>query len=604
MNFRKVKENTIESLFTTVSVKYIFTADNLPYRAVVVSNIDGNYQLYAVDFVSGFKRQITSSTNGEIFGSISADGEYVYVLDQADGSEHGHFIKEPFTGGKRVDITPDSKNYFAYFATGSNDGSLVAFRAAVDDKNKVFAAKEDSGSYTAQELYETKNSLSEAVCSKSGDLICVGEMEASADGERLVFLTPDKVSQAKRSSLFPEIKPLAFSQKDKNKLLTIGRKGEWQRPFFYNISADEFFEVSHENFCGDVWVLHWDETLDRLIISDVYEAKQKLYSYSMKTNKLQRIGPETGSFNYHFNSMAVNAAGEMVVRWSDFNTSPRLVAIDVSRPKKWSEVPEWSGSISTNYDVEEVVAQSSDKEDVQAWVIRPQDTQAPLPFIVDIHGGPHGVTLNEFSSKAHVWLKNGFGYCAVNYRGSTSFGKEFERDIYGDPGYFETEDVVAVHNLLIDNDYAAPEQIILHGWSWGGYVTLLALGKYPNLWKGGVAGAAITDCMKQYQDEPAYFQSKDRERFRGTPESNREQYVRSSPVTYAEDIAAPILLIHGKNDVRCPPRQIKDFEKILKESQKSVEIEWFDSGHVGEFSNTDLGIRMMKRAVQFVKRII
>ncbi|MBT9148510.1 MAG: Dipeptidyl aminopeptidase BIII [Syntrophomonadaceae bacterium] len=232
------------------------------------------------------------------------------------------------------------------------------------------------------------------------------------------------------------------------------------------------------------------------------------------------------------------------------------------------------------------------------WIAQPKGVKHP-PFIIDVHGGPHGVISDEFSPEAHAWIENGFGYCAVNYRGSIGFGKKFERKIYGNPGYWEVEDIVAARNWLVRNNYANPKHITLYGWSWGGYVTLLAMGTYPALWSSGISGVGIADCLLQYEDEPAYFKAQDEERFRGTPETARSRYLRSSPITYVNHIQSPLLILHGENDVRCPPRQMKRFIDALEKNKKSFNVEWFKSGHVGGFTDTNLRVRLINKVIRF-----
>ncbi len=589
---------SVEKFFTVDSVKYIFAAENNPNRAVVVSNKTGNYQLHAVDFLTNYNRQVTDADGGKIFGSISSNGEYIYRLNNTDGSEHGHFIKEPFDGGGGVDISPESKNYFAYEVDDSEGGKTICFRASIDDKNHVAVSKKTGSEYALDLIYKTRSSLTEAVCSPSGSMFAVGEVDSKSDKERLVC-GDTSGETVKKSAPFKKANPIAFSGQDKNKLLVHGAKGGWQRPFFFDIDTGESTFLTHTKFRGDVWVMRWIEEEDKLIVCDVFEARQTLYSLDVSENKLKRIGPDSGSFNYHFGSVAVDD-DSFIVRWSDFNTSPRLTS---SSSQAGSKLTNWSGSLSTDHRIESVTTPSSDEQLVQLWIVKPKGAESKIPFVLDIHGGPHGVTLNEFSPKALAWVKNGFGYCAVNYRGSTSFGRNFEKQIYGNPGFFEVEDTVAARNWLVNNEYAGSDQVILHGWSWGGYVTLLALGKYPELWAGGVAGSAIGDCVAQYKDEPAYFQAKDQERFGGTPEEVHEQYVKSSPITYAEKIQAPVLLIHGKNDVRCPARQIKNFKNVLEMHEKDVDISWFETGHTGSFTDTRLRIKNAQNAIKFAKRV-
>jgi dipeptidyl aminopeptidase/acylaminoacyl peptidase len=89
----------------------------------------------------------------------------------------------------------------------------------------------------------------------------------------------------------------------------------------------------------------------------------------------------------------------------------------------------------------------------------------------------------------------------VNYRGSTTFGKAFERAIWGRLGMVEVEDLVAARNWLVEQQIAEPEAVLLTGWSYGGYLTLQTLGRYPDLWAGGMSGIAIADWTTMYEDD-------------------------------------------------------------------------------------------------------
>ncbi|HDQ16708.1 MAG TPA: S9 family peptidase [Candidatus Vogelbacteria bacterium] len=593
----------LQSLFKVLSVQYLFTASNASHRAIVISNRSGNYQLHAVDFESGFHRQVTNKKGGALFGSISPDGQYIYWLKDEAGGEYGNFVKVPFAGGKPINITPKLKPYFSYSIASDDKGELLCFTATAGNNNKVFAVQVENNVYKTNEIYSSDSYLSEAICSSNGKYVCVAETNNQTGKNSLVLLSLKNKSSLIYSKLFDGGIPLSFLKKSEEPIiLALTKTNNWLRPVLYNFTKDRVSKIDYQDFCGDVWVLGWNKEQEEIILCDIYKAQQKLYKYNIKTKEIKRIGPLTGSFNFHFNSVAYLKNKSLIVRWSDFNTSPRLIQITSPTHKKWKEVNEWSGDIKSQYKIKNVSIRSSDGEDVQMWVVFPKNKNRKLSFVIDIHGGPHGVNNDEFSPEAQAWLANGFGYCAVNYRGSISFGKKFEKKIYGDPGYWEVEDVVAARNWLVDNNYASSKNIVLYGWSWGGYITLLALGKYPDLWNCGIAGSAIADCLMQYEDEPAYFKAQDIERFNGTPNTTRAQYMRSSPITYINNIQAPIFLLHGENDVRCPPRQIRHFIDKLKKMNKTVSIKWFSSGHTGEFTNTSLRLKLIDKILHFAKK--
>lgn len=595
-----ISKSKLNELFKIANVQYVFVAHDAPHRAIIVSNRSGNYQLHAVDLKSGYERQITHKKGGALFGSISPDGQYVYILNEQEGNEHGHFIRIPFAGGRAVDLTPNLKPYFSYSLSSDRENGTFCFSASIDDVNAVFVVKDGGGFFNTRKIYVSKNSLSEPICSPDGQSTCVTE-SGGKKGENILMLLPNnKGKQILRSRSFETVTPLAFSKTGQRPIvLALARMNDWLRPILYDFERKSVFEIKHKEFRGDVWVLAWDEDRNEMIVCDVYQAGQKLYLYNTRTKKLRKIGPKSGSFNFHFDAVARLSDSSFIVRWSDFNASPRLIKLRAPHYDTWDEIKEWSGSFISLYQTKSVWARSSDGTQVQAWVALPRRANKCLPFVIDVHGGPHGVTGNEFSPEAQAWLKNGFGYCAVNYRGSIGFGKSFERKIYGNPGHWEVEDITAVRNWLIQNKHADANNIILSGWSWGGYVTLLALGKYPALWRCGIAGAAIADCVMQYEDEPAYFKAQDQERLRGTPKTALTRYIRSSPISYIDKIQSPIFLLHGKNDVRCPPRQIQHFVSKLKEFKKQVSIEWFSSGHTGDFTNTPLRIKLMNKILLF-----
>src|SRR5262249_42016615 len=123
------------------------------------------------------------------------------------------------------------------------------------------------------------------------------------------------------------------------------------------------------------------------------------------------------------------------------------------------------------------------------------------------------------------------------------------------------------------------EQVLATGGSWGGYLTLLALGRYPHLWAGGIAEVPVADCALAFEDEAETLKAYDRILFGGTPQERPEQYRKSSPITCAENVQAPLLIFQGRNDTRCPPRQVEVYVEKLRSLGKPVDLHWFDAGH-------------------------
>src|SRR5450631_12748 len=122
-------------------------------------------------------------------------------------------------------------------------------------------------------------------------------------------------------------------------------------------------------------------------------------------------------------------------------------------------------------------------------------------------------------------------------------------------------------------------RIVLTGGSWGGYLTLLGLGTQPDAWAVGVAGVPVADYVAEYQDEMEGLRAYDRALFGGSPDEVPDRYRQSSPITYVDDVVAPVFILAGANDPRCPIRQIDNYIERLTARSAPFEVYRFDAGH-------------------------
>jgi dipeptidyl aminopeptidase/acylaminoacyl peptidase len=217
---------------------------------------------------------------------------------------------------------------------------------------------------------------------------------------------------------------------------------------------------------------------------------------------------------------------------------------------------------------------------IQAWVGQP-DGPGPFPTILSVHGGPEGVSGDVYSPRLASWIDHGYAVCALNYRGSTTFGRDYQQAIWQDIGHWETEDLAATAAWLVDHGVAEPGGIVLTGGSYGGYLTLLGLGRLPSLWAGGVALVAVGDWLRMYDETADALRAYQEQLFGGPPDAQPERYRDASPITYVADVAAPLLVFQGSNDTRCPPGQFRAYEEAARAAGKSIEVEWFEAGHIG-----------------------
>jgi dipeptidyl aminopeptidase/acylaminoacyl peptidase len=236
---------------------------------------------------------------------------------------------------------------------------------------------------------------------------------------------------------------------------------------------------------------------------------------------------------------------------------------------------------------------------VHGFVVTPEGP-GPFPLVLEIHGGPHWHWADAFSPLVQAWVDHGFAAALVNYRGSTGYGRAWRDAIVGNPGLTELDDLMAGVDDLVARGVADPERLVCCGESWGGYLTLLALSLHPERWACGVAGVPVGDYVAAYEDEAPALQAMDRGLFGGGPDELPEAYRERSPITYVDRVKAPVLVLAGENDSRCPIRQIDRYVEALRARGGEVEVYRYTTGHSSFL--VDERVRQMRAKLDFVLR--
>jgi dipeptidyl aminopeptidase/acylaminoacyl peptidase len=123
------------------------------------------------------------------------------------------------------------------------------------------------------------------------------------------------------------------------------------------------------------------------------------------------------------------------------------------------------------------------------------------------------------------------------------------------------------------------------------------LGRVPELWAGGIALVAVADWIGMYEESADALRAYQEQIFGGSPDEHPERYRTASPITYVGDLTAPLLVFQGSNDTRCPPGQFRAYEAAARAAGKSIEVDWFEAGHIGP--STEQLIEQHERALAF-----
>jgi dipeptidyl aminopeptidase/acylaminoacyl peptidase len=213
-------------------------------------------------------------------------------------------------------------------------------------------------------------------------------------------------------------------------------------------------------------------------------------------------------------------------------------------------------------EVEHLLYPGVDGVQVEGWLMKPPEGEAPYPTVLYIHGGPHSAFGNTFSFDFHMLAGAGFAVLFVNHRASIGYGDEFSTAIKGDWGNLDYHDLMSGVDFAIKKGLVDGDRLGVCGLSGGGNLSSWIIGQ-TDRFKAAVPENPVTNWLSFYgvSDIGVWFAV---EELGGHPHEIPEIYKKCSPVTYAHRCTTPTLFVQGESDFRCPAEQSEQFYTILK----------------------------------------
>jgi dipeptidyl aminopeptidase/acylaminoacyl peptidase len=201
------------------------------------------------------------------------------------------------------------------------------------------------------------------------------------------------------------------------------------------------------------------------------------------------------------------------------------------------------------------------------------------PALVLPHGGPTGRMVDYWNTDVVALTSRGYICIAPNPRGSTGYGVEFQKANFQDLGGGDLKDEIAGVEFLKATGYVDPKKIGITGGSYGGFMTLMAVGKTPDIWGAAVEEYGIINWSTMLKSsDPSlneYLKA-----LLGNPEENRKIYDADSPITYIRNEKAPLLVLQGDNDPRVPKEEAQQVVDILRKKGRTVDLHYYaNEGH-------------------------
>jgi dipeptidyl aminopeptidase/acylaminoacyl peptidase len=245
---------------------------------------------------------------------------------------------------------------------------------------------------------------------------------------------------------------------------------------------------------------------------------------------------------------------------------------------------------------------SFDGRQIPAWLYRPRDADGRVPVVVAIHGGPEAQERPIYSPVYQYLVSRGIAVLATNIRGSTGYGKSYQRLIQRDWGGGDMKDWEHAAKWLRAQEWAEPDRLGVWGGSYGGFAVLTCVTRLPDYWAAAVDIFGPSNLITFAKAVPPTWRRM-MKKFVGDPDEDADLLRERSPLTYIEDVKTPLLVIQGANDPRVVKSESDQLVERLRSLGRTVEyIVFDDEGH--GFTKRKNELATMRASVDWLERYL
>ena len=571
--------------------------EDAPDRIAYAGTESGVWQAHVWDRGTGFRRQVSSHPVGVLGALITTDGASVVWFEDESGSEEGLWWIEPFEGGERRPLRDGLPRGW--------DGGLAfagdSIAAAISDRDG-FALFVAHGDDPAKELWRSTESIMLGGAGVGqphlGGLSADGTLVAVEHGEHGNEIhTALRVIDASTGEVIGEqvlengsVKASAWSPiPGDRRLAFLDESEDFERPAIWDLDTGlvRHLDVPDQ---GNLFVSEWFPGASAVLLTRWFEGRGDLYRLELDAGSLERLETRPGALT----GARIRPDGSIWYRRSSGDDIPRVYAVggDEIFVPEGETAPPSHAYTSWHFD-------NGEGDRVHGFYVTP-DGEGPFPVMMRVHGGPTWFDEDRYNPEAQALVDMGFAVGMVNYRGSDGYGRVWRDRIIGDIGGPEPVDVNAGLADLVARGIADPSRAVIGGWSWGGYTTLMELGKFPELWVCGVAGVPVGDYVMGYEDLSPSLQAYDRALLGGTPDQVPELMADRNPIVHVDRVRVPVLFLIGENDSRCPFRQAMAYVDRLAAREHPHEVYLFGTGHGS--NDIEEEIRQLGSILDFLAR--
>ena len=576
---------------------------------VFTTDISGRSNLWKVNANGGWPIQLAQSDDRQYGESWSPDGKWIVFQQDKAGNELWDIFAIPSEGGEAISLTntPEIREENPRW---SPDGKTIALNHKPKEATVYNIALMDwaTRKVTLLTHESTPDHLWQSVAwSPDGKTLYANRLEVSftdadiyaidvASGNSTNLTSHQRKSLSTASSL---------SKDGRTLLITSNARSGYQNVALLDIASkkitwvtDTKWEASAGDFSPDGKRFTYAINADGR--SDVYLGD----TASTQSDKIPIAGGVNG---FAASPTSFSSSGDRLLLSHESSVEPAdfwVYDLASQKPRQLTYSVIASLKAAPRPPSQVISYKSFDGKTISAllWVPFNLKRDASNPALVLPHGGPTGQSQDYWSPHIAAFVSRGYICIAPNVRGSTGYGIEFQKANYKDLGGGDLQDEVYAAKFLEATGYVNPKKIGITGGSYGGFMTLMAIGRSPDVWAAGVELYGIINWMTMLQHEDAMLQEYEKSLL-GDPVKDRAIYDAASPITYIHHVKAPLLVLQGENDPRVPKEEAEQVVELLKKDGKTVDAHYYpNEGH--GFEKRENQIDSIRRSVEWFDKYL
>ncbi|HEX8892184.1 MAG TPA: S9 family peptidase, partial [Terriglobales bacterium] len=557
----------------------------------------------------GWPLQLTVSDDRQSGSVFSPDGKWIVYQQDFGGGGYYDLFAVPSGGGSPVNLT-NSRDVSETSPLFSPDGKMLALNYKLKSSPANDIAVLDWSSRALRNLTNEKSkdhTWQIAAWSSDGRSVLANRANAGAT-DSSVFLID--VASGTTGELTPHSVDVlyfgaAVSPDGKSVLVSSNEKGGFSNVAIVDVASKKLKWLTDVRWEARAGEFSPDGKLASYVINA--DGLETTYLYDLSSGKATSVPMPLGLTAPAGTPNSFSPKGTSLLLSYQSSQRPSDFWVYDIASKKARQLT-YSAVASLNPEdlpaAQLVHYKSFDGKIISAFVWMPFNLKrdASHPAIVLPHGGPTGQVVDYFYALAAALSSRGYICIAPNVRGSTGYGMEFQKANHQDLGGGDLEDEVYATKFLLDTGYVDAKKIGITGGSYGGFMTLMAIGKTPDVWAAAVEMYGIIDWYTMLQHEDPSLQEYEKSLL-GDPVKDKAVYEATSPIKYIRNERVPLLILQGENDIRVPKEEAEQVYDILKKEGRTVDAHFYPAEGHG-FAKRENQIDSIRRTVDWFDKYL